>query len=62
MANMATGDPRCKANTIPTHFDLFDKAEGNVLTLSMWVHMRWGTLEVINVGVKPAVAAGVGLL
>lgn len=57
MVNTTTSNPWCNTNVIPTHFDLFDKAASNCVD---FVYV--GThATVINVGVKPAVAAGVGL-
>lgn len=47
-------------NMIPTHFDLFDKAASKCSEYVGAHTLAFST--VTNVGVKPAVAAGVGLL
>lgn len=51
-----------KKKKIPTHSDLFVKAKGKCVDLVYVGANAKGTSEVINVGVKPAAAAGARLL
>lgn len=60
--NLAVINPWCKTNKIPTHSNFFHKATSSFVDF-MYVGTRAAAFSVqINVGVKPAVAAGDRLL